>query len=85
MRAIESSVTINGHLKPFRGWTNKFIFPPYDFTVADAMVTNFHLPMSSLMMMVAAFAGYPLLMDAYKIAVKEKYKFFTYGDAMLII
>lgn len=85
MRAIESSVTINGHLKPFRGWTNKFIFPPYDFSVADAMVTNFHLPMSSLMMMVAAFAGYPLLIEAYKVAVKEKYKFFTYGDAMLII
>jgi len=85
MRAIESSVTINGYLKPFKGWTNKFIFPPYDFSVADAMVTNFHLPMSSLMMMVAAFASYPLLMDAYKTAVKEKYKFFTYGDAMLII
>lgn len=85
MRAIESSVTINGQVKPFRGWTNKFIFPPYDFSVANAMVTNFHLPMSSLMMMVAAFAGYPLLMEAYKTAIKEKYKFFTYGDAMLII
>jgi len=85
MRAIESSVTINGHLKPYRGWTNKFIFPPYDFSVADAMVTNFHMPMSSLMMMVAAFAGYPLLIEAYKTAVKEKYKFFSYGDAMLII
>ncbi len=85
MRAIESSVTINGRLKPFRGWTNKFIFPPYDFSVADAMVSNFHLPMSSLMMMVAAYTGYDLLMEAYKVAVKEEYKFFTYGDAMLIV
>jgi S-adenosylmethionine:tRNA ribosyltransferase-isomerase len=85
MRAIESSVTINGHLKPFRGWTNKFIFPPYDFSVADSMISNFHLPMSSLMMMVAAYTGYDLLMEAYKVAVKEEYKFFTYGDAMLII
>ncbi len=85
MRAIESSVTINGRLKPYSGWTNKFIFPPYDFTVADAMVSNFHLPMSSLMMMVAAYTGYDLLMEAYKVAIKEEYKFFTYGDAMLIV
>jgi S-adenosylmethionine:tRNA ribosyltransferase-isomerase len=85
MRAIESSVSILGELKPFEGWTNKFIFPPYDFSVANTMVSNFHLPQSTLMMMVAAFAGFDLLMEAYKVAIKEKYKFFTYGDAMLII
>lgn len=85
MRAIESSFTISGLLKPFNGWTNKFIFPPYDFNVANRMITNFHLPQSSLMIMVAAFAGYDFLMKAYKEAIAEKYKFFTYGDAMLII
>jgi len=85
MKALETSVTISGHLKPFDGWTNKFIFPPYDFSIANKMVTNFHLPQSSLMIMVAAFAGYDLLMKAYKEAVNEKYHFFTYGDAMLII
>jgi S-adenosylmethionine:tRNA ribosyltransferase-isomerase len=84
-RAIESSVTISGMLKPFNGWTNKFIFPPYGFSVADSMVSNFHLPQSTLMMHVAAFAGYDFLMKAYKEAVAEKYKFFSYGDAMLII
>lgn len=85
MKALETAVTISGHVKTYDGWTNKFIFPPYDFTVADSMVTNFHLPMSSMMMLVAGFAGYDLLMKAYKIAVEEKYNFFTYGDAMLII
>jgi S-adenosylmethionine:tRNA ribosyltransferase-isomerase len=85
MKAVESSVTISGHIKPFNGWTNKFIFPPYEFSIANSMVTNFHLPQSSLMIMVAAFAGYDLLMKAYKEAVAEKYHFFTYGDAMLII
>lgn len=85
MKALETAVTITGKVKPFRGWTNKFIFPPYEFNVADAMVTNFHLPQSSMMMMVAAFAGYDFLMQAYKEAVKEKYNFFTFGDAMLII
>jgi S-adenosylmethionine:tRNA ribosyltransferase-isomerase len=85
MKAIESAVTISGHLKPFNGWTNKFIFPPYDFGIANSMITNFHLPQSSLMIMVAAFAGYEFLMKAYKEAVTEKYNFFTYGDAMLII
>ncbi len=85
MKALETAVTISGHVKTYNGWTNKFIFPPYDFTVADALITNFHLPMSSMMMMVAAFAGYDLLIKAYKTAVEEKYKFFTYGDAMLII
>ncbi|NCC71861.1 MAG: tRNA preQ1(34) S-adenosylmethionine ribosyltransferase-isomerase QueA [Sphingobacteriia bacterium] len=85
MKAIESSLTISGHLKPYTGWTNKFIFPPYDFRLANAMITNFHLPMSSMMMLVASFAGYDFLMKAYKEAVQKKYKFFTYGDAMLII
>ena len=85
MKALETAVSISGKVKPYRGWTNKFIFPPYDFTVADAMVTNFHLPMSSMMMMAAAFSGYDFLMDAYKEAINQKYKFFTYGDAMLII
>ena len=85
MKAIESAVTISGRLKPFNGWTNKFIFPPYEFGIANRMITNFHLPQSSLMIMVAAFAGYDLLMKAYKEAVNEKYHFFTYGDAMMII
>jgi len=85
MKALETAVSISGKVKPYRGWTNKFIFPPYDFTVADAMVTNFHLPMSSMMMMAAAFSGYDFLMEAYREAINQKYKFFTYGDAMLII
>jgi S-adenosylmethionine:tRNA ribosyltransferase-isomerase len=85
MKALESSLTISGRIKPFTGWTNKFIFPPYEFSLADSMITNLHLPMSSMMMMVAAFAGYDLLMKAYKEAIKEKYTFFSYGDAMLII
>ena len=84
-RAIESSVTISGMLKPFNGWTNKFVFPPYDFSVANSMISNLHLPQSTLMMHIAAFAGFDFLMKAYKEAVAEKYKFFTYGDAMLII
>jgi S-adenosylmethionine:tRNA ribosyltransferase-isomerase len=85
MRAIESSVSTTGMLKPYDGWTNKFIFPPYDFSVANCMVTNFHMPESTLLMMVAAFAGYDFMMDAYKQAIKDKYKFFSYGDAMLIL
>ncbi|MBS3993396.1 MAG: tRNA preQ1(34) S-adenosylmethionine ribosyltransferase-isomerase QueA [Bacteroidetes bacterium] len=85
MRSIESSVSSNGQLNPYTGWTNKFIFPPYDFSVANCMITNFHTPKSTLLMMVAAFAGYDLTMKAYKEAVKEKYRFYTYGDAMLII
>jgi S-adenosylmethionine:tRNA ribosyltransferase-isomerase len=84
-RSIESSVTISGLLKPYNGWTNKFVFPPYDFSVANSMITNLHLPQSTLMMHVAAFAGFDFLMKAYKEAVAEKYKFFTYGDAMLIL
>ncbi|MFN8210521.1 MAG: tRNA preQ1(34) S-adenosylmethionine ribosyltransferase-isomerase QueA [Bacteroidales bacterium] len=85
VRTLESSVSTSGYLKPFDGWTNKFIFPPYDFKVPDMMISNFQLPYSTLLMMVAAFAGYELLFDAYKTAVKEKYRFGTYGDAMLII
>jgi S-adenosylmethionine:tRNA ribosyltransferase-isomerase len=85
MKAIETAVSITGKVKPYQGWTNKFIFPPYKFMVADSMITNLHLPQSSMMMMVAAFAGYDFLMEAYKEAVKHKYRFFTYGDAMLIL
>ena len=85
MKALETSVSITGKVKPYNGWTNKFIFPPYEFKVADAMITNLHLPQSSMMMMVSAYAGYDFLMEAYKEAVDKKYKFFTYGDAMLII
>ncbi len=85
MRTLETSVSTQGQVKPFEGWTNKFIFPPYEFSVANRMISNFHLPLSTLLMMVAAFAGYDLLMEAYKVAVKEKYRFGTYGDAMLII
>lgn len=85
VRTLESSVSTSGMVKPFNGWTNKFIFPPYDFKVPDMLVSNFQLPYSTLLMMVAAFAGYNLLFDTYKIAVKEKYRFGTYGDAMLIL
>lgn len=85
MRAIETSVSTDGHLKPFKGWTNKFIFPPYEFSIANCMVTNFHTPESTLLMQVAAFGGYDLIMKAYKEAIREKYRFFTYGDAMLIL
>jgi S-adenosylmethionine:tRNA ribosyltransferase-isomerase len=85
MKAIETSVSISGFLKPYKGWTNKFIFPPYDFSIANCMVTNFHLPMSSTLMQVAAFTDYDFLMEAYRSAIKEKYRFFTYGDAMLIL
>ncbi len=85
MRTLESSVSTQGMLKPFEGCTNKFIFPPYEFSVADAMISNFHLPLTTLVMMVSAFAGYNRLMDAYKVAIKEKYRFGTYGDAMLIL
>ena len=85
MRALESAVTIPGHLFPYDGWTNKFIFPPYQFTIADMMVTNFHHPMSSQFIMASAFAGPELLMQTYQTAIKEKYRFSTYGDAMLII
>lgn len=85
MRTLESSVSTEGYLKPYDGWTNKFIFPPYEFSVPNTMISNFHLPLSTLLMMVSAFAGYDFLMKAYKVAIKEKYRFGTYGDAMLII
>lgn len=85
MKVLETAVTIPGKVRPYSGWTNKFIYPPYDFSVADMMVTNFHPSMSSMFIMVSAFAGYDLLMRAYQVAVKEKYKFLTYGDAMLIL
>jgi S-adenosylmethionine:tRNA ribosyltransferase-isomerase len=85
MRTIESSVSSKQELNGFEGWTNKFIFPPFEFSIATAMITNFHPPKSTLMMQGAAFAGYDFLMEAYKIAIKEGYKFSTYGDALLII
>jgi S-adenosylmethionine:tRNA ribosyltransferase-isomerase len=72
-------------MKTYDGWTNRFIFPPYDFSVATAMITNFHMPLSTLLMMVAAFGGYDEVMNAYDVALKEGYRFGTYGDAMLII
>jgi S-adenosylmethionine:tRNA ribosyltransferase-isomerase len=85
MRAIESSVSTDDRMKPYNGWTNKFIFPPYDFSIANRMITNFHMPESTLLMMVAAFGGYDNVMNAYKTALKEKYRFYSYGDAMLIL
>ena len=85
MRGIETSVSVSGHLNPYTGWTNKFIFPPYDFSIANCMITNFHMPESTLLMMTCAFGGYDLVMKAYKEAIKEKYRFYSYGDAMLII
>lgn len=85
MRAIETSVSTDNLLKPYSGWTNKFIFPPYDFAIADSMITNFHTPQSTLLMMISAFAGHDLLMKGYQEAIKKKYRFYSYGDAMLII
>jgi S-adenosylmethionine:tRNA ribosyltransferase-isomerase len=85
MRSLESAVSAGNRLKEKDGWTDKFIFPPYDFKICNAMITNFHMPESTLLMMAAAFGGFDLTMEAYKVAKKEKYKFLTYGDAMLII
>ena len=85
MRTIESSVSSKGNLNEYAGWTNKFIFPPYDFSIANCMITNFHTPKSTLLMMTAAFGGHDFVKRAYEEAVKEKYKFYSYGDAMLII
>lgn len=85
MRTIESAVSAEGLLKPMEGWTNKFIYPPYEFSIADSMITNFHLPKTSLLIMISAFAGHELTMEAYEKAVEEKYRFFSYGDAMLIL
>ncbi len=85
MRTVESSVSASKRLNTYNGWTNKFIFPPYDFSIANCMVTNFHTPKSTLLMMISAFAGHDFVMEAYQEAIKEKYKFYSYGDAMLII
>jgi len=85
LRTLESSVSTDGYLKEFDGWTNKFLFPPYDFKVPTSLVTNFHLPKTTILMSVAAFAGYETIFKAYKEAIKEKYRFGTYGDAMLVI
>jgi len=85
MRAIETSVSTDGRLNTFDGWTNKFIFPPYDFSIANCMITNFHTPLSTLLMLISAFCGHDLMMEAYTTAVKEKYRFYSYGDAMLIL
>jgi S-adenosylmethionine:tRNA ribosyltransferase-isomerase len=85
MRAIESSVSSQNTLNPYEGWTNKFIFPPHDFSIANCMITNFHTPKSTLLMMISAFCGHDLMKKAYDEAIKEGYKFYSYGDAMLII
>lgn len=85
MKSVESSVSTEGFLKPYEGWTNKFIFPPYEFKIANSMISNFHLPCSTLLMQVCAFGGYDLVMEAYQEAIKEKYRFCAYGDAMLIV
>lgn len=85
IRALETAVSTQGHIKPFEGWTNKFIFPPYEFSVANAMVCNFHLPLSTMLMAICAFGGYKNVMNAYNVAIKEGYKIGAYGDAMLII
>jgi S-adenosylmethionine:tRNA ribosyltransferase-isomerase len=85
MRTLESSVSANGRLKANSGWTDKFIFPPYEFKICNALLTNFHMPESTLLMMACAFGGYDLILKAYKEAIKKKYRFLTYGDTMLII
>ncbi len=85
LRALATVESMNGHIKSYSGWTNKFIFPPYDFHTPDALITNLHLPYSTMLMMVAAFGGYDLVMKAYDTAVKEKFRFGAYGDAMLIL
>ena len=85
MRAIETSVSTDGYLNSYNGWTNKFIFHPYEFNIADSLVTNFHTPLSTLLMMISAFCGHELITKAYKEAIKEKYRFYSYGDAMFII
>jgi len=85
LRALETPVTTTNQVKPFDGWTNKFIFPPYDFAIADALITNFHYPLSTMLMTQAAFGGFDKVMAAYKLAIKKSYKFGIYGDAMLVI
>jgi len=85
MRVLETAVGADGRLKEYEGWTNKFIFPPYDFQFADSLITNFHLPYSTMLMVTAAFGGYDLVMHAYDVALENDYRFGAYGDAMLII
>lgn len=85
MRALETVVDTEGKIKTFDGWTNRFIFPPHDFTVAHAMISNFQFPKSTMLMLVAAFGGYDEVMNAYDVAIKEGYQFGVYGDAMLIV
>jgi len=85
LRAVATAVCMNGRLMTFEGWTNKFIFPPYDFTVCNSLVSNFHMRLSTMLMMVAAFGGYDEVMQAYEIAVQEKYNFGAYGDSLLIL
>jgi S-adenosylmethionine:tRNA ribosyltransferase-isomerase len=85
LRTLESSVTTSGYLNEFEGWTNKFIFQPYEFNFPTIMITNFHLPLTTMLMTLTAFAGFDFLFEAYDVAMKEKYRFGTYGDAMLII
>ena len=85
MRGLESSVSTVNTLKPHKGWTHKFIFPPYNFSIENCMITNFHTSKSTLLMMVSAFADHDMVMNAYNEAIKEKYRFYSYGDAMLII
>lgn len=85
LRAIATATSMGGHMKVYEGWTNKFIFPPYEFTVANALISNFYLPYSTMLMMQAAFGGYDLIMHAYQVAIQEKYQFGCYGDAMLIL
>jgi S-adenosylmethionine:tRNA ribosyltransferase-isomerase len=85
MRSLESSVSASNRLKPAEGWTDKFIFPPYEFKICNSLLTNFHMPESTLLMMACAFGGYENVMNAYQEAIKENYRFLSYGDAMLII
>lgn len=85
LRAMETTVGMNGHIKAYAGWTNKFLFPPYECTTCDALITNFHLPYSTMLMATTAFGGYEPVMNAYQVAIEEKYQFGCYGDAMLII
>ena len=85
VRAVETSLMVSHRLKAGTGWTNKFIYPPYDFAVTERLITNFHLPKSTLMMLTAAFAGYDLLCEAYRIAIEQKYRLYSFGDAMFII
>ena len=85
MKTLETAVSASDRLKSKSGWTDKFIFPPYEFKICGAMITNFHSPKSTLLMMASAYGGFDQIMKAYKVAIKEKYMFHTYGDALMII